>query len=595
MSKRPLPNLCSVVRLRPSSAEDDGYTQAQLTEFARLLTGKPEQSSRTFSTSLDSNPLDPTLRQSFAGLLLDAVMNAAILIIDMNYDRTVPRGFAVSDILVADGLLSIRSAIRPETRVIILVEALPVTSDEVYALLSESDFAENLCFIDANGKILGQAVGLKFDRLITMLRPRPVAYRGGLADGTVRRRGVFAYGPKADRSYYLYRYVAQQSCHDALISLLIQYIAALNLRMLVYDSTSAGSWFQTCVQSATLKAGILPLDVASREAEWDRTNKDEASRTQHATDILQQIDDLEACFVVAAYKSGRTLLRLADAGGVSVQNTRILALYLDTGDEGPADDDGGLTLRHEAMVGGHDVAIDYLLAVPVVPLSTMDWRVRCARLLDEIEGVDETDEEQMERDQCMRDPYRVALWSLFSHYGAGLEEPLPRSRPAVMSFPRLPALDPWDAHWLAETFVSRAANLLGCSNEGMLVVVPVETEVQSGAHPISQSLRKRLNVPLLAVPRKVIERKADLSPKAKAFLKKHSGLKTIVLDESSITHKTLNRLGELVRDYHDHDPDLYATVVNLGGTAETSPSPLLAFAEWAPLRLTKGDNGDFRQ
>lgn len=575
-----------IVRVRPAASVTDGYSEARLTEVVKAATGHPEKSAITIRVGLNMSPITPDWVEDIAAYVSASLADVDLLLIDMNFDRTVPRGFAVCDILVRAVLEQAAPAVKPETRIVILLEALPTTADALSGLQDEDPFDGRLMFVTGH-EAVGRIPDVEFSRLADALRPTDEDLVAIIAAGTLRRRGVFESRKGSSLSHYLFYYEALPPSQDVLIDALREYFQENGTGLVVFDEISAGPWFRSCIVAAGMTTKVAYLDARHLQADARIQPGAEQESVDRGRALLAD-EDVSLCVVTPVYRTGRTIMSLFERTGRRMSDrTRLLAVYGD--DElGGYDSPGpSITQRIDLRWGGKTVPLDYVLAVPIRILHSGDWKVQAAQGLSEVERVHLAAGPDAE-DARLGRIGMTAILSLFEEYGAGPETPTPSRRRPISHFPLLHGLHPWDAHWLAEMAVRRILDITACAREALLVVLPDE---MTGARPIARALKERCQTAVMNISREVIENTIPLPDETRVRLRRHAADTVVVLDESTVTHSTLALLGDLVESVLHRQPDLYASIVDLAPRTVTRREPYFTYAEWSPLRHQGGESG----
>lgn len=230
--------------------------------------------------------------------------------------------------------------------------------------------------------------------------------------------------------------------------------------------------------------------------------------------------------------------------------------------------------------------VDFFYRAKIPQLNEAGWKVTAAEALKEVTSPDVVGEYWDGRVPS-GDVGRVAIWSLFENYACGIEEPVPDRRGAIQYFPRLRKIDESDAHWLAEVCLRRFDETLqpvGKSTKDVLIVLPKEKEVESGAQPISRAMVNRCAVKTLEVPREVVDGEAEPGDDVVKSLTAYTDYGFVVFDESTITGTTLQRLGALIEDKGGRSPLAYGTVIDFRSPGSPKGDVSFSLQGWHPLR-----------
>jgi hypothetical protein len=145
---------------------------------------------------------------------------------------------------------------------------------------------------------------------------------------------------------------------------------------------------------------------------------------------------------------------------------------------------------------------------------------------------------------------------------------------------------PWDALWLAEVLLTVAERTLRCDAEEVLMVLPDEPEEPSGARPVGRALEDRLAVAVTFVPRRVLVGKEQASAAVSKRIRDYASHNIVVVDESTVTYRTLKLLEDFVVRIAKRKPALAMTIIEATGVSVASrPESLVSLNQWTPLQL----------
>lgn len=559
------------MRFRPASARSEGWSDAQLKDFCRSWAGQVETPVCTIEVDGFGMSWDDQTTTETADIIMRDVVDGDLIVLDLNFSRTIPRGFAACEELLYRALRHIADEGSLVAFVLVVVERLPTAADAVFQLLSEPDFNDRVLFVDITGGTLG---GLNhFAPTMAASVPPAGESLAAIRNATIRRRGVFTTSASAESHYYLYYYDVLGDAQKRLRQVFRDYFIGAGSEVVLFDPSTAGNWFEQSIRGACTDVEAGSLDVS--------TLRSGDGSTERAMKLLLE-PSTRVCYVVPAYQSGRTMSRLyRSAKRTDISTAAFLTVLYDEA-MGIVEQETGFagTFRTTKQSGREHYSLDYLESAPLRPIGNDDWKVRCATLLGEIEHVNPAEELRLSH------PGRVAIWSLIEEYGASQEGadvvPISRKQP-IPFYPNLGALNDWDAHWLAEAAVERIVEELGstCSRDALYVVMPDEN---NASRRISSALELRCKVGVLPVPRSVIEGTDPAGDELLARLARHSGDAVVVFDEAAVSHGTLRRLGQLVESARGLGPDLYGVVLDLGDHSAGRPQPIFSFHKYVPLR-----------
>lgn len=565
-----------MLRLRPSVAVSEGRSLDDWTEILQKMVGTAPQYAldMTFFLELSEN--------AFVDFLDDRDETDDpddLIIVDADFDREADRSQQLADSILA-GLISQRLV--DSTRFAVFLDRLPNAGDKLFDLLDVPELLNRLVVIDHDGGHLGRCDNVDLQGLVSAVTPR---HSWTLSSGLRRRRGVFSARDRG-KSAYLYYYDVERDAQEPLQRLLQSYFSQEAFDVVVYDAETSGPWFSSCVKSAAfaVRSSTRPdlVSASIQELQNGANPLLPESVRANIVAVKSRVEDQgsKVLFMVPAVKTGDALLSMYHAlGQRPLSGTRFLTVLIDTDCDlriEPGDVSPGLA---ELPYGATALAVRFLACVDLKVLEANDWKLQAARILDEVEipnllGAAE---------ESHPTPSTVGVWSLFEEYGADVERvvPLQRRRPKTY-FPQLATLNEWDAHWLAEVLVSRILEITGGVRSALVIVMPKEDE-ENGSFPISNALEERCHVFVEAIPRSVIEGTKQLEGELR-YVVRNSPNKVAIVDESTVTGGTLENLGQLVRSLRGTYPDVYGTVMNLGGRiALEKVDPSFALVEWMAM------------
>lgn len=500
-----------------------------------------------------------------------------LVIIDAEFDRRLTRSFLILDSLLWL-LLSNPLMVDGNSRVVVLVESLPRVVDQAHDLLRIESIEGRLMFTDATGESKGNIGDLDMGLVGEVLGRHP-APKPGVLDNIVRHRAVFRSQPGGRRQYHLYHYEPFDRAVDFIQNKLYNYIVDSHADVVIYDSSNAGPWFRSAVTSACtyVQAG---LGIELEAVDAAKLSVDGVSLSGAISVEGSSLADLNIVVVVPALDTGRTVGRVYGMLGTPEPSSiKFISVFAASESE---DEESRSTVATTRRVnyGSQRLSIDCLLHVPIRTMSDSNWKVKVAQSVGcvyEAPNVPALGES----------PSLVSLWSLFEDYGVDIEFPVPADRRRPLKyFPVLAHLDHWDAHWLAELVVGQILKASQGSNQSaMLLVMPSEPGEGSvnGTGPIAMALVTKCQVAVQLLPRNVIEGDGVLSGEIRAKLRKHRGDTIAIFDESTISHKSLLRMAQIVAGELDADVDSIVTLLNAGDFVRPKPERLISIFRWQAL------------
>jgi hypothetical protein len=569
----------TVLRMRPDAVVRDGLLPDELDDLVQALTGQSALQSKTFGFALETDLQDSEAFESLLRIVRQSLAAAELVLVDMRFDSAILRGITICDALLSSALFQIEDELTAESMIVVLVEHLPTTADELHDVLELDAFDSRLVFVDESGAILGAVGDLDLDPVVQASLATPHDLLETIRKGTIRRRGVHSDTPP-HVGHYLFQYDALTEAHDAFSQVIADYLVAARVEVLVFDQASAGAWFESCLGRACINANVTRLNVTHLR---DGYRGSGFAANDSVARALSKLNDpvTRVCYLIPAYDSGQTITNLrALVKRKDLDTARFLTVFLN---------EKHVVGRRKSIAGlssirrlheGIDVKLDYILPVRIQKLSERDWRVQAAELMDEVERVPKADIDP--HAPALAAPTQVAMWSLFAEYGADIEKPLPDSpRDPIRHFPMLGGIDPWDAHWLAESIVASILETTPSVREGLTIVLPAENSAMT---PISQALVDLCGVFVCEVPRENLDAEVPALPESKhADLERHSADTIVILDESAISHATLRILSSLVELAAERRPSLFVTLVDLGEPTIERLKPSLTFTRWTPF------------
>ena len=474
-------------------------------------------------------------------------------------------------------LLAQTAVLESTCNIVVSVHELPNRVDAIYDLISIPNLGSRLAVVDNSGAHLG--VSALAEQVAAALSGAPVP-DDDVDRGILRHRGVFRGRSSGRVSNYLFYYEALPKASAGFQQRLVEALSAARPDVVVFDTSTSGPWFASMVQAAcvqlqtTHSAKLTSVDIGQWVAyQSGRLDEPERSRVQAAERALSA--DAAVAVVVPAYASGRSLTRALElVGSPDLNRTTAVAVFADA----------AASLRPSHLPGIHGVAtqpyggktID-VHCMRQVELRTLDrehWLVAAAEVLGEVRDLPV---EQVEHGQLGT----VALWSLYADCGVDVERVPPGRRAPKRYFPDLARLDDWDAHWLAEAAVANMLQVLPKSNRAaLLIVIPSE---ENGTQPIARALTEQCGTAVLRVPRAMLE---GLEPPAATTLEKlrrHTADTIVILDESTVTHETLEKLARFVEASVRVPPDLIGAMIDVSSKGPRLEIPYFSLARWAAL------------
>lgn len=399
----------------------------------------------------------------------------------------------------------------------------------------------------------------------------------------IRRRGVFEV-PRDTKRYVPYHYLPIL-CLESVVSLLYRCVERHGSTVLIYQPRG-NSWLQQVVKQVCQRripnvAGHFPIvagdfeDIAQLASPDSSKEAADAARVQAARDDIRRALNREGArvLIVVPMTINGTAIRdvLTDLRQVYSGHVDALAIMIYA-------DQAKHAALIEVATQDEVVKVEHFLAVDQRPLTDRDWQLRAAQAADAVEDMD-----------SWSPPSLIGLWSLFEEVGCGDEEPIPqrRQRPGLKWFPRLKDISDEDALWLAESIVRLAEEKLkNATRANLLIVLPDEP---SGVRKIARALTERMNVAVVAIQRSVIEGDLALSDDARRALVDHRSQNIVIVDESTVTYGSLERLTELVLEETRSVPQLKIVVLETSLNPEKRPNEFASLISWRPVaRMDEG-------
>lgn len=581
-----------LLRVRPGSQDRQGLSQKQL---ERIVCEYGEaHSPRLNVVSIDEFVLPGSQFSPDTQDKLDFTMNSMIeaydlILIDQTYDLADARD-PLSDFPLSEAMMfALESCDNHDKSVIVLRTELPQPGDALHYLFESGEYGDCLSFVASGGETHLGRIDSAFAQYLSQESAKYLERQDDPSLPFLRRRGVFRLSGGAS-PFFMFHYDLKADRREDLEARLVAYLAEFRVSLVIYNSRHAAPWYDDIVG----KVCDNPNDDLAR---FDLAHGTSDFQPRASGDSLKQICERAArlwadqskvtCFLVPAYHKGSTLQELRSSFGPRAGDVRQTAVLLDS--EIDVEDchqlsSGATSGRAPYKLEALDVDFFYRSRIP--QLNDAGWKVVAAEALGEVTNPEDVGEHWDGRVPS-GDVGKVALWSLFENYACGLEEPVPERRNAVRYFPKLRDMDDLDAHWLAEVCVKRFDELLeelGKSTKDVLVVLPKESDVESGAQPISRAMTDHCNVKTLEVPRAVIDGTQSAGDEVVKILRAYREYGFVVFDESTITGETLHKLRMIVESQCQRTPLAYGTVIDLRPPVPHFNESPFSLQRWHPLR-----------
>lgn len=534
----------SVLRIRPIFAQRQGPVREQFRDIAEAVSENTINDIRvyTFDLPLSTKSWAETVPAA-AGLAQDMLNESDVMIVDVSFNLDLTSQ-GVVDLFVKDLFEEMWQHIRESHRLLLLVDREFYDIDGIGQLQTDVRFVRKLLVVNTsdgtyNSSHLAWNPGYG---LPAAVRVRLGRLREQVAARVVRRRGAFL-DDRTSMAPRAFRYSAESTKEDVQ-TLLENWVSVNGVECLVFDDISE-RWFQDLVQQVGDQQSI-PV-YASSFIEMAASSH----RKRKAVTALQEtLRSALAGVILPMYDTGKRAGHISQLISSMDGRSALFAVMARLREEQPFGVEDGF-LKITPLQGDVRVRVDFLAKIDVLAESSLDWLLEKA--------VDLRMTEDPLSDWSM--PSMVAMWSLLSELGSELEEPVPRSRPRVVHFPRLRQMEPDDTLWLAESLVRVAERNVASSfvpRSQIFFVIPAEV---SGAERLGKTMSELLDVAVLRISRIAIEDHSKLSRSNLTAIRQNSDRAyVVVVDESALTFKTLESLTSILRK-HGKQPSLSLTIV----------------------------------
>lgn len=565
------------VRIRPAAQSHSGRSLEQAESIVRSLVPGAAVSGLDVEFLLDF-PLAFSELEDLAKFLVEGAAEDDVIFIEANFlTQEAARSYQVLDSLVS-GLLAQVAVLEAGCKLAVSMRELPNRVDQIHDLLSSNDLEGRLAIVDDLGGHLGDTDLAA--RLAECLARKPTQ-EDRVEKAILRHRGVFRRAGSGRVNNYLFYYEALPEASSYFQQRLVDALNHMRPDVVITDTSTSGAWFESMVQAACVQlqtihsATLTSADVGQWLAYKDGTLPEpQRSRIQEASVVLSRPKSTLA-IVVPAYASGRSLTRALEViGSPELGRCTAIAVFADKAVALEPDPLPGMQGIAHQMYGGRRMDVHCIYQAELGTLDRGDWLVAAAEALSEVRDLPI---EQVDRGNLDH----VALWSLFAECGVQLERVPAGGRVPKRHFPDLARLGAWDAHWLAEAAVANILDLVPESNRAALLVVIPEEE--NGTPPISRALREKCRVAVLPVPRPIIEGEQAVTDVIAEKLRRHTADTIAVLDESTVTHRSLERLSRLVESTIRIPPDLVGAVLDVSWEPPSPDLKFFSLARWSAL------------
>lgn len=371
----------------------------------------------------------------------------------------------------------------------------------------------------------------------------------------LRRRGVFIdKSPEKQNLFYRFQYIIEPDAYGAILKLVISLAKEVDPSSIIVDTTSS-FWMK---EIANRLKSLGEYQVIVRNACDDLTDEES---TDLESDSHLGDRPLILCGVTS---KGGIAERIIQTMALNPQTCDIhrAAIICDVKEKTPDDKrvDFSRIWRTTDLEKG---TWNYLIPAEIDTLHKDSWQVRAAENLGEITdlGVDNSSIQiellkRMEPSSQGFPLSNVGLWDILSSVPIE-KEFLPQSSHRqerdLQMLPKLSAINPFDANWLAEIAILRFLRLLGQdspSRRTLTIIVPKSpSSTSTAAELVLDAMLKTRDVKGLLIRRETLfNDQSPLDSSKQRDIKLWNEDKFLLFDESSISLGTMSSLKELLSE-----------------------------------------------
>lgn len=372
----------------------------------------------------------------------------------------------------------------------------------------------------------------------------------------IRVRGVFE-DTSAPGKHFGYRYVLDHDAHEPAAQLVATLARRISARIILAETTSS-PWLTEVINHLRFVVGSDDIQVRGFTHEDSYEELSQVARSGAKILILAGVT-----------MAGSVATRVCDALGIDSLSNNVsrAAIVCHADGDPPSGTDLGGWMTTEKNSGEWY----YLVGAAVPTYTSSDWRVRAARICDEVgnlntpirRGIGQSPDVERLLDPIL--PGRVGLLDLWAELGStpelreGADESVAWREPShgVRYLPDLAGLDPkaseaefndFDANWLAEAIIEGCCQLVGKAHRRDLVILAPEPKsaavTRNGVDKVVDAMLHTRRVKAIRVPRDSIHLNRPLMSRDEEYIKVWKGASFIAFDEIAVTMKTLNGISE---------------------------------------------------
>lgn len=556
----------ALLTILPTPSQGTRYSPQALADWIESAGHRVAAQKRFFiNVTFAESSLDA--ESEFRAALISIGRDAQILLLDMSYSTDLGRFYGHFDMLVAEALAS-----STFEGAILLFDSAPWRDDAVTKLASQQNLRPEIAIHSLT------AGWLKASKFTIDLAAPPVSSQphslDEFANFTVRQRGVFGARNVESAPYAFYYSIPRHEHRERLTNVIIEYFTAEGIAAVIQDSGATGEWFKSAVSAACSRLEIPWIEgLPSRpDAHQSEEQASQLARIEEALRGGHQAVAVAVPALLSGVLPGRAAKWIAARTSAA---PRIMTVFLDCGtDPQPPGMSLGRVLRRRRrrLADGSSRDVDYFVPASLATANGTPWKQMAATMMTQVRPTSSPD---IRIDD-------VGAWSLLEEYGASIEEATPPDREPLRHYPRLRALDNWDARWLSTIAIDLATEHLDALPEEMVFFFP-EEETPNGAVRLHESLRSVMGVESFMIPRKVFDGRQALEVAFAEELRYRSqGKKAILFDEAAVTHGTLSKLSSYLLKSFRIRTELRMVVADLSGQSADA-SNVLSLIKWRPL------------
>ncbi|MCU1509492.1 MAG: hypothetical protein JWQ12_1757 [Glaciihabitans sp.] len=509
-------------------------------------------------SSFEENASDATgITQQVRDDIIRAATDRSSLIIDLAFSI---EGDLRQDFIISEAIRLVGARLSELKAVVVLYRDLPLARQRIPRLIiGDADLRRKVlvCCLADSEVINGEDVEWDSDELERVVQYTMRDYADQLDDRILRRRGVFT--SQLPDKHFGYWFSAENGSYE-LGHLISAYLRAADVHAVVFDE-NCEPWLTSKITEICVS---LSVSVHSSAKILD-------------SEVALELKDRAIAVIGPMWRSGTLFRTVRSQLKPLAKRTRFLSIMglESTLDERP---DFYYVKRVKDEVGV-PFTVDYFVPVSHDEIQPGDWKMNIATWLGKVESP---------YDPWVL-PSTVSMWSLLDSLPAGLEQPSPKTRRPLRTFPLLRHLDARDATWLAESIVRLGQDEFEIPRSLLIVVLPKEVlpvggGLANGTAPLAEAFKKSLQVATLSVSREDFESETAPSTETVEFFEAHQAYEVIAVDESAVSFGSINSLYSYIsRANGGRAPKFTAAIVEAVLAASVPPDSFRSLFQWHPV------------